>query len=72
MTGSDFKDLCANISTCDKILFQTADGAMHEIYTAYRYHRGIVVLQEAGALMNKWPLKLKEPPQELMDYLNSL
>ena len=53
MIGSDFKDLCGGIGKNDRILFQTADGEFHEIFTAYRDIHGFVVLQECGAIEGK-------------------
>lgn len=76
MDGGDFREFARSIACDDTILFQTADGNFHEIYSAYRVWTKEagprVVLVEAETFAKKWPLTLEAPPQELVDYLNSI
>lgn len=73
MTGRDFREFSYSIGGNEEVLFQDAEGNFHQIYTAIRTHTEFgtkVVLQEVGAVVNQWPLKLAKPPKELLDFLN--
>ena len=69
MNGGDFRELSRSIGCSDEVLFQTEDGNLHKIHTAIRWQgRGLVLLQEAGAIAGKWPLQVEIPPEELQEY----
>ena len=71
MTTSELKDCCGHCMKNDLVVFEDADGNIHEIYTAIRVRyiggRPYLILREITT--KDFFLHVKQPPQELIDRL---
>ena len=71
MTASDLGECCRHCMRNDLVVFEDADGNIHEVYTAmrvrYKGGRPWLILLETTA--RDFFLDVKQPPQELVERL---
>lgn len=71
MNASEVEECCRHCMRNDLVVFEDAQGNIHEIYTATRVRyiggRPYLILRETTA--NDFFLQVKQPPQELIDRL---
>ena len=71
MTASELRECCGHCMRNDLVVFEDADGKIHEVYTAMRVRymggRPRLILRETTA--KDFFLEVKHPPQELIERL---
>ena len=71
MTASEIGECCRHCMRDDLVVFEDADGNIHEVYTAmrvrYKGGRPWLILRETTA--RDFFLEVKQPPQELIERL---
>ena len=71
MTASELGERCRHCMRNDLVVFEDADGNIHEVYTAMRVRckegRPRLILRETTA--RDFFLEVKQPPQELIERL---
>lgn len=75
MDGKDLRSIASASNPSVPVYFMDKNGGIHEVYS-FRYVRSrdtgpVNLLMEIGALVKDfWMLRIEQPPQELIDYLN--
>ena len=71
MTASEVGECCRHCMKNDIVVFEDADGNIHEVYSVmrvrYRGSKPKLILRETTA--KDFFLEVKQPPQELIDKL---
>lgn len=71
MKARHLRDLGSSCQAGDEVVFEDADGNIHEIYSAMRvrYRGGEPKLILRETVAKDFFLEIKQPPQELIDRL---
>ena len=75
MDGKDLRRIASASSTTAPVYFMDKDGGIHEVFS-FKYVRNkdtgpVNLLMEIGTLVKEFgELRIEQPPQELIDYMN--